>query len=404
MLSLVAAPTPLPTAPPPEGGAAGTLLRTVLTTGPLTRTALGRATGLSPAAVSRHTTELISLGLLRDLPPNGPPRAGRPRLPLDIDTRGHLAAGVHIGVPWLTFALLDLRGRVVARERLPRQGDARTVLRTVRAHLPGFTTRRAAGRPVLGLGVVTGGWVDTEHGTVVEHTPLGWHDVPVRDLLAGATRLPVHLDGHARALARAELLFGAPAGATELVHLFVGNVVDAAIAAGGTVLRGRRSRAGDIGHLPVPGSTEPCPCGRTGCLQATVSDHALVRRARLQGLHPAPDLERLMALAAAGEPRVLELFRERLRLIAPAAALLLDILGPDVLVLTEAGLAAAPELGHYARQQIRRHTRAEPAHLVTAGSFGTDALAVAACAGVLDSVYRRPMELRTAAAGGSTPH
>ncbi|MFJ1701809.1 ROK family protein [Kitasatospora sp. NPDC088346] len=400
MLSLVAPPTLGRTPLPAEGGGAGAVLRAVLAGGPLTRSAVGRATGLSPAAVSRHTADLSALGLLRELPPeDGPPRAGRPQLPLDIDIRHHLAAGVHIGVPWLTFGLLDLRGRVVAHERLPRRGDAGDVLRTVRAHLPGFVRRRAAGRSLLGLGVVTGGWVDSECGTVVEHGPLGWRDVPVRDVLTGATRLPVHLESHARALARAELLFGAGRGATELVELFVGNVVDAAIATGGAVLRGRRSRAGDIGHLPVPGSTEPCSCGRTGCLEATVAQDTLARRAHASGLLPAPDFDLLLRSAAAGDDGALGLLRERLTLTAPAAALLIDVLNPEVLVVSEAGLLAVPSLlGHF-RDEVRRHTRAEPAQLVTAASFGMEVLAVAACAGVLDSAYQRPMELRTARAG-----
>ncbi|WP_431678613.1 ROK family protein [Kitasatospora sp. KL5] len=399
MLSLVASPTFGRTAQPAEGGGAGAVLRKVLAGGAMTRPAVGRATGLSPAAVSRHTADLIALGLLRELPPpDGPPRAGRPRLPLDIDTRHHLACGVHIGVPWLTFALLDLRGRVVAHERIPRQGGAADVLRAVRGHLPSFTARRAAGRSLLGVGVVTGGWVDSERGVVVEHGPLGWHDVPVRDLLSGATRLPVHVDGHARALARAELLFGAGRDSTELVQLFVGNVVDAAIATGGGVLQGRRSRAGDIGHLPVPGSAEQCPCGRTGCLQATVSDRALVRRAHRQGVVPQPDLDLLLTRAAAGHTAALELFEERLRLVAPAAALLLDVLNPEVLVVSEAGTAVSPHLAGVLHRQVLAHARPEPGQLVTAGSFGLDILAVAACAGVLDSAYRRPMELRTARA------
>ncbi|MFG3049329.1 ROK family transcriptional regulator [Kitasatospora sp. NPDC048239] len=399
MLSLVAPPSPDRARPPAEGGGTGAVLRAVLAGGPLTRTALGRATALSPAAVSRHTADLTGLGLLRELPPaDGPPRAGRPRLPLDIDTRHHLACGVHIGVPWITFALLDLRGRVVAHERLPRRGDANAVLTAIRTHLPGFLARRAAGHSLLGLGVVTGGWVDSERGSVVEHGPLGWRDVPVREVLVGATRLPVHVDGHARALARAELLFGAGRGATELVQLFIGNVVDAAIATGGTVLRGRRSRAGDIGHLPVPGSTEPCLCGRTGCLQAAVSEHTLARRAHAQGLIPAPDFDRLLALAGAGERAALRLFEERLRLAAPTAALLLDMLNPEVLVVSEAGLTVAPSLRPYLYEQIRRHSHAGPEQLVTATGFGSEVLAVAACAPVLDSVYQRPMELRTARA------
>ncbi|MDH6131561.1 putative NBD/HSP70 family sugar kinase [Kitasatospora sp. MAA4] len=404
MLSLVAPPAVGRTPPPTEGGGAGAVLRAVLAGGPLSRTALGRATGQSPAAVSRHTSELIGIGLLRELPPvEGPPRAGRPQLPLDIDTGHHLACGVHIGVPWLTFALLDLRGRVVAHERVPRTGDAEAVLATVRRHLPGFLARRAAGRSLLGLGVVTGGWVDSERGSVVENTVLGWRDVPLRELLVGVpdariSRLPTHVDGHARALAQAELLFGAGTGCTELVELFVGNVVDAAIATGGAVLRGRRSRAGGIAHLPVPGSTEPCPCGRLGCLQATVSERTLARSARAQGLIPRADITLLAELAAAGDPAARRLFEERLRLLAPAASLLLDMLNPEVLVVVEVGMLTVPGLREYFAEQIG--ARSEPTQLVTVGSFGRDVLAVAACAGVLDATYQRPMDLRTARAAG----
>ncbi len=82
---------------------------------------------------------------------------------------------------------------------------------------------------MLGLGVVTGGRVDPQRGVVVERQPLGWRDVPVRKVLATATSLPVYVDGHARALAQAEILFGDQRARRSLVHLFVGNVVDAAM-------------------------------------------------------------------------------------------------------------------------------------------------------------------------------
>ncbi|WP_407675424.1 MarR family transcriptional regulator, partial [Peterkaempfera griseoplana] len=68
---LVAAPLPAPhpLGPAHEGGGPAAVLRAVLHSGPVARTVLARTTGLSPAAVSRHTADLIALGLLRELPP-----------------------------------------------------------------------------------------------------------------------------------------------------------------------------------------------------------------------------------------------------------------------------------------------------------------------------------------------
>lgn len=388
-----------------EGGGAGAVLRAVLRYGPVGRTALAGRTGMSPAAVSRHVGVLGELGLLRDLPPAaGPPRAGRPQVQADIDTSHHVALGVHIGVPWVTFVLVDLRGKVVARQRYPRTGDAGDVLDGIRRRLPRFLSRNAGERSPLGLGVVTGGWVDAERGTVVENAPLGWHDVPVRRELAGAagdgTRLPVHVEGHARALARAELLFGAARGHSETVHLFVGNVVDAAITVGGTLLRGHRSGAGDIAHLPVPGATVPCACGRLGCFQAVVSERRLAELAHAEGLIPAPDFIQLLDLAATGSRRALALLRERLRAVAHAAAVLLDLINPSLLVLTEGAVIRLPALlpALHAEVAARSHLTGEAERVVVPTSFGSDVLGVAAGAAVLDAVYRGPMSLRTAGA------
>ena len=279
---------------------AATVLRAVLDRGPLGRTAIAGETGLSAAAVSRHSADLLAMGLVWQPPePAQRPRPGRPRIPLDINTSHHVAAGVHVALPRLTFSLTDLRGRVVASEHLPRAERSGAVLAEVAERLPGFLRRHAYGRSVLGLGVVTGGWVDPEAGVVVENAALGWRNVPVRDALRRAVRLPVHVEGHARALARAEMLFGRAGGEGVLVHLFVGNAVDAAIATGGVLLQGRRHGAGGIAHLPVPGSAQPCPCGRTGCLQVTVADRAMVERAVAEGVVPGPDLRSLLRAAAA---------------------------------------------------------------------------------------------------------
>ncbi|MEY9837942.1 ROK family protein [Streptacidiphilus sp. EB103A] len=393
-LALIATPAPPPVPDRPDGAAA--VLRAALRRGPLARTTISRETGLSPAAVSRHAADLMALGLVYE-PREQPsaPRPGRPRIPLDIDTGRHLAAGVHIAIPQLTFSLTDLRGRVVAQERAPRRATPAAVLQDVAALLPGFLRRHAGGRSVLGLGVVTGGWVDPESGVLVENSALGWRDVPLRQTLLSATRLPIHVDSHARALAQAELLFGAGQQG-DLVHLFVGNVVDAAIAAGGVLLRGRRNGAGGIAHLPVPGSTTPCPCGGTGCLQATASDRTLAERAVAEGIVPRPELTLVLAAALAGDARALDLCRARLRQIAPAVALLLDMISPDTLVLTEAVTLYLPELLGVLHEEVAARTRQPVEQLVRPSSFGPQALAVAAGTPVLAAVHRDPLALRTA--------
>ncbi|SEL82219.1 ROK family transcriptional regulator [Streptacidiphilus jiangxiensis] len=392
--ALVATPGTHSAAEQTDGAAA--VLRAVLDQGPLARTAIVRRTRQSAAAVSRHAADLLAMGLVWQPPePVEPPRPGRPRIPLDIDTSYHVAAGVHIAVPRLTFSLTDLRGRVVATEHAPRARRPDAVLAEVAARLPGFLRRHAHGRSVLGLGVVTGGWVDPDAGVLVENAALGWRDVWLRRALEQTVRLPVHVEGHARALAHAELLFGQARQAEEnvLVHLFVGNAVDAAIATGGVLLRGRRHGAGGIAHLPVPGSAQACPCGRTGCLQVTVSDNAVAERAAADGITPHADLLLLLRAAAEGDPGALELCRSRLRMVARAVRPMLDVISPDAVVVTEAVTLRLPAL----LPELSRELGGADG-VVRGGSFGTDTLAVAAAVPVLAAVYRDPLGLRTAGA------
>src|ERR1700722_16389219 len=96
------------------------ILRAVLEYGPVPRSTVARLTGLSPAAVTGHCAGLLDLGLIRELPgqirSNG---AGRPHIPVELDTSRYLAGAVHIAVPATTVALVDLHGQVVAQRREP---------------------------------------------------------------------------------------------------------------------------------------------------------------------------------------------------------------------------------------------------------------------------------------------
>jgi predicted NBD/HSP70 family sugar kinase len=194
-------------------------------------------------------------------------------------------------------------------------------------------------------------------------------------------------------------MFGNASARASVVQLFVGNVVDAAFATGGLVHHGPRWAAGSVAHLPVDGSDDPCSCGRRGCLQAAVSSRALGLRAARLGITAEPGFEALLGAARAGDSRAVGLLRERARLVGAAAALLLDVLNPEVLVVTEQGTIYLPECLEELRDEVGRRSRVcrDPARSVIPTSFGGDALSVAAGAVILDAVYASPLRRRRAA-------
>ncbi|MGW6687081.1 ROK family protein [Streptomyces sp. NPDC054961] len=410
---------------------ASAVLLAVLAHGPVARSGIPTLCGLSPAAVSRQTTALLRAGLLRELhehseppstatsasapsasaplgtPDGTPPAAagtgtpGRPRIPLDLHTGpvgGPVVAGLHIGVPASTFSLVDLRGRVLARRAFPHAGHAPGRLPAViAAALDRFLHEVRSGssgvptRPLLGLGAALGGWVRPADGTVVRHDALGWHGLPLAAELSERLGLPVSVDNHARAVAHAEILFGRPEARSSLLHLFVGNVVDAAFGSGGTVHQGPGAAAGDVAHLPVPGARTPCACGRTGCLQASASDTALGAEAVRRGIVPEPSVSLLVDAAATGDPRADRLLRERARTVGRAAALLLDVFNPAVMVVSE--LSSVLDGGYL--EEIRE-AAGDPERYgrrIVAPHAGPAVLPVASATVLLGPLFRDPSRL-----------
>src|ERR1700760_1134335 len=92
---------------------AAAVLEAILDFGPVARSSVARATRLSAASVSGVVSSLVGRDPAREGPEAaGPPGAGRPHVPVDIELDRVAVIGAHIAVPRTTVALLDLRGRV----------------------------------------------------------------------------------------------------------------------------------------------------------------------------------------------------------------------------------------------------------------------------------------------------
>ncbi|MEV6626524.1 sugar kinase, partial [Amycolatopsis sp. NPDC051114] len=125
---------------------------------------------------------------------------------------------------------------------------------------------------------------------------------------------------------------------------------------------------------------------RTVCLEATVSEATLARKAGV----PFPEL---LALAAAGETAAVRLFHDRARLIGQAAALLLDVLNPAVLVVVDRSVAQVPGCLPAIRDEVRERSRActDPAETIVPTSFPGTELATAGGAVLLDVLFDDPL-------------
>jgi len=346
--------------------------------------------------VTKLTAELVAARLIHEQPVDAPIRQpGRPRVPVAIDKLTFRAAGMHIGLLRTTIGLVDLTGGIVAERRLThRSRRPESIVKQAVTGLKALIEDQPKGS-VLGVGASVSGLVDPESGVVPEHPSLGWHDVPLRDDLAAGLGLPVILDSTMRALPLAETWFGGRGPVPCMLHVFVGNVVGAAVLVDGKPLIGPASAAGYLDHLPTRVRTKHrCACGRYDCLQATASDIILLDEARAKGvIGPDDGLGALHERAAEGDRVADRLLRRRAELVGGAVALLVETLDPHVVILG-GGIVIDPshvtDIRRAVTAGVRRPLTIAAEDLVHATSFGTHAVMFSSAALFLDTFYRDP--------------
>ncbi|MGC9541480.1 ROK family transcriptional regulator [Streptomyces sp. UG1] len=328
---------------PANTPAASQIFTTVLSHGPLTRLEVARRAGLSPAAVTKAVRPLIEAGyLVEDADEPARPALGRPANPVRVDGGRALFIGVKVTGDEIIAVLTDLCCRIrLARHAPLPDRDPKGVLTSV-AELTGELLAEAGdlGVPVLGLGIAVSGDVDRGAG-VVRYSPfLRWRDVPLAELAAATTGLPVTVDNDVRALTVAEQWFGAGVGLSDFAVVTVGAGIGCGLVVHGRVVAGAHGVAGEIGHVTVDPAGPPCHCGNRGCVEAIAGDAAIVRRIRETTGVEVADTAEAVKLAHRGNTGAREAYARAGEAIGRGIATVANLLGPERVIISGEGLAA----------------------------------------------------------------
>jgi predicted NBD/HSP70 family sugar kinase len=307
----------------------------------ISRVELGEVTGLAGQTVTNICRRLLDEGLITE-GAKTTTGLGKPRTQLHINAGARFAAGVHIDPAVTTVVILDLVGATVAAQRLttPVADDPVGVVRTVARAVVDLIERSGVDHErLLGVGAAVPGPVDLSRGVVDDppHLP-GWQQVPVRQEFASVTGLPVLLEKDVIAAAVAETWAGTFAEATTAALLYLGTGIGTGLVVNGEVLRGSSGNAGEIGHIVVDPDGPMCDCGQRGCVNATITAQALVRRASrdvapASGVQLDTELKGLYDRAAAGEVVAKQLVEDAAVGVGRLALVIANLFDVDHLVL-----------------------------------------------------------------------
>lgn len=332
----------------------GRILETLRGAGTMSRAALGRATGLSPASVSAITGALIAEGVLvedasaADLPA-GP---GRPGQRLGFNPRVGAVLGLWVGLDRLILRLADHAGGTIAAmdERMPLARLAEEdLIGTLARRISAFSEAAGGGLPLLGVGIAFQGFVDQRAGKVVWSPVTRTAHLPLVAGLEAALGVPVELDNDASAMAFA-ITRADPSlrdGVTACVML--GDGVGLGVFVDGRPLRGAHGAGIEFGHVRMSAHGPQCRCGGRGCIESFLADYALYRDALAVSDLPPPaegrqpseaEMVRLVARARTGEAPLTALFEAAGQVLADGITMLTRLFQPDTIVLCGPGLRA----------------------------------------------------------------
>lgn len=237
--------------------------------------------------------------------------------------------GVDFGGTKIEGALLDSKGEILARQRVPNPGNYADAVRAA-ADLTARIEQEAGARAGA-VGFAVPGSLSPVTGLMRNANSVWLNGQPFLQDLTAMLERPVKIENDANCFALSEAVDGAAAGAHVVFGMIIGTGCGGGVVVDRKVVTGVNGVGGEWGHIPLPWQREDeAPvqdwCGRWNCIEQFLSGTGFKR---ITG-RTAREADEA---AKAGEALALVQLSEHADRIARSLAVVIDILDPDVIVL-----------------------------------------------------------------------
>lgn len=192
--------------------------------------------------------------------------------------------GLDIGGTNSVAAAVSEDGKIFKKEirRTPSKKEPRIIIKSI-VDLLRFIEEWSLNKrfEIVGIGLGLPGLIDFTTG-VVEILPNfpKMKGFPIIDELKKYFSYKLRYENDASAALLGEYRFGAGKGVDDLICFTLGTGIGGAVLIDGKLLRGPEGFAGELGHITLDPDGPLCGCGNRGCLEASASASAIVRRAK----------------------------------------------------------------------------------------------------------------------------
>lgn len=217
---------------------------------------------------------------------------------------------------------------------------------------------------VLGIGLGVPGPVD-KHGVVYQAVNLGWGVVDLQKEMHELTGMKVKAGNDSNVAALGEQWKGGGKGFDDMVLVTLGTGVGGGIIVNGKMLVGVGGAGGEIGHIHLEDhETEPCGCGKFGCLEQYASATGVVRLANRKLKESDEDsvlrTQKVSAKAVfdavkAGDSLAMQVAEEFGEYLGKGLSIIADICNPKAFVLGGGVSKAGDVLISYVQKYYKKY-------------------------------------------------
>ena len=233
---------------------------------PMPRTELAGKTGLTRAAITLITRELIEEGILVEGETSVRQQKGKAPKPLSVNPEAYYAVGVFLTRSGCTVGVCNFAGQVLEKQNVIMKDPSELKLLKDAVHA---CMSHDPGRNFIGVGISAPGPLDAEKGALLNPPYFeAWHNTAVVPYLAASLGVDVYLEKDACVLALYHLDKGE---SKDFLLLLVDNGIGSGVVSNGQLLVSAGHYTSELGHTTIVYNGKKCGCGNRGCLEAYAS-------------------------------------------------------------------------------------------------------------------------------------
>ena len=191
--------------------------------------------------------------------------------------------GVDLGGTTVKIAYFDEQGTMLSKWEIPTvtADGGKQILPDIAASIRQYVEKESINpADIIGVGVGVPGPVNSK-GLVNKCVNVGWGVFNIHEDLGNLVGFPVKAGNDANVAALGEFWKGGGKGCDNMIFVTLGTGGGGGFVVEGQLRHGAHGAGGEIGHLVLNrDETEPCGCGKLGCVVQYCSASGIVRMAK----------------------------------------------------------------------------------------------------------------------------